>query len=165
MRMGRRILTTLRRTAIHAGPTVLGIIVLDFLLQGQQSPFVLGRERGYYAAQKVNLAAFDPGRGGADSITKVASGTHDIGFGDLSAMIEFNAKNPGRELIAVAEPAQPLELTKLQQASLATEATDKPVHPCPCCGGRMIIIETFEAGCAPRHRPTASAIAIRVDTS
>jgi len=42
--------------------------ILDFLLQGQQSPFVLGRERGYYAAQKVNLAAFDPGRGGADSI-------------------------------------------------------------------------------------------------
>jgi peptide/nickel transport system permease protein len=32
MRMGRRIFTTLRRTAIHAGPTVLGIIVLDFLL-------------------------------------------------------------------------------------------------------------------------------------
>jgi hypothetical protein len=31
------------------------------------------RERGYYTAQKVNLAAFDPGRGGADSITKVAS--------------------------------------------------------------------------------------------
>jgi peptide/nickel transport system permease protein len=32
MRMGRRIFTTLRRTALHAGPTVLGIIVLDFLL-------------------------------------------------------------------------------------------------------------------------------------
>src|SRR3954469_3778820 len=75
--------------------------VLAFLLQGQQSAFVLGRERGYYAAQGVNLTAFDPGRGGADSITKVATGTHDIGFGDLSAMIEFNAKNPGRELIAV----------------------------------------------------------------
>ena len=34
---------------------------------------MLGRERGYYTAQEVNLAAFDPGRGGADSITKVAS--------------------------------------------------------------------------------------------
>ncbi|MGE0576291.1 MAG: ABC transporter permease [Reyranella sp.] len=32
MRMGRRIAATFRRTAIHAGPTVLGIIVLDFLL-------------------------------------------------------------------------------------------------------------------------------------
>ena len=31
MRMGRRIAKTLRRTALHAGPTVLGIVVLDFL--------------------------------------------------------------------------------------------------------------------------------------
>jgi hypothetical protein len=35
-------------------------------------------------------------------------------------------------------------------------------HPCPCCGGRMIIIETFERGSAPRYRPKAS---IRIDTS
>jgi hypothetical protein len=27
-------------------------------------------------------------------------------------------------------------------------------YPCPCCGGRMIIIETFDRGCAPRHQPT-----------
>jgi hypothetical protein len=67
-----------------------------------------------------------------------------------------------RQLIAAAAPAQP---TKMQQASLGTEATDTPVHPCPCCGSRMIIIETFQAGCAPRHRPTASAIDIRIDTS
>ena len=38
-------------------------------------------------------------------------------------------------------------------------------HPCPCCGGRMIIIETFARGCAPQYRPTASAVAIRIDTS
>ena len=35
-------------------------------------------------------------------------------------------------------------------------------HPCPCCGGRMTIIETFERGCSPRYRPTVS---IRVDSS
>jgi hypothetical protein len=35
-------------------------------------------------------------------------------------------------------------------------------YPCPCCGGRMIIVETFECGDAPRHHPTAS---IRIDTS
>ena len=27
------------------------------------------------------------------------------------------------------------------------------VHPCPCCGGRMIIIETFERGAQPRAPP------------
>ena len=98
--------------------------VLDFLLQGQQSAFVLGRERGYYAAQKINLTAFDPGRGGADSITKVASGTHDIGFGDLSSLIEFNAKNPGRELVAVLliYDQAPLSLISLKKSGIAKPA-------------------------------------------
>ena len=36
--------------------------------------------------------------------------------------------------------------------------------PCPCCGGRMIIIETFARGCQPKHRPTPAPI-IRIDTS
>ncbi len=35
-------------------------------------------------------------------------------------------------------------------------------QPCPCCGGRMIIIETFERGAQPRAPPTASS---RVDAS
>ena len=26
-------------------------------------------------------------------------------------------------------------------------------QPCPCCGGRMIIIETFERGAQPRAPP------------
>jgi hypothetical protein len=34
--------------------------------------------------------------------------------------------------------------------------------PCPCCGGRMFIIEVFTAGCDPKHRPTP---VIRIDTS
>ena len=29
-------------------------------------------------------------------------------------------------------------------------------HPCPCCGGRMIIIETFEPGRSPRTHPINS---------
>jgi hypothetical protein len=35
-------------------------------------------------------------------------------------------------------------------------------EPCPCCGGRMIIVEVFERGCSPRTRPTSS---FRIDTS
>ncbi len=38
-------------------------------------------------------------------------------------------------------------------------------HPCPCCGGRMIIIETFERGSTPRYRPTAPTVPSRIDTS
>jgi hypothetical protein len=47
------------------------------------------------------------------------------------------------------------------------EATEpKPLsHPCPCCGGRMIVIETFQRGSSPLYRPAASTAVIRIDTS
>jgi len=114
--------------------------VLDFLLQGQQSAFVLGREKGYYAAQRINLTSFDPGRGGADSITKVASGTHDVGFGDLSAMIEFNARNPGQELIAVLliYDQAPLSLISLKSARI-----EKPSDLAGRKGGAPTVDATY----------------------
>jgi hypothetical protein len=61
--------------------------------------------------------------------------------------------------------AQPLRPTTKDQAPAGTDATDKPVHPCPRCGARMVIIDMFEAGTTPRHRPSVMPIAIRIDTS
>ena len=42
------------------------------------------------------------------------------------------------------------------QASLHARA-------CPCCGSRMVIIEVFERGSQPKHRPTP--VLRRIDTS
>jgi hypothetical protein len=51
------------------------------------------------------------------------------------------------------------------QAEPTAAAADPGKPICPCCGGRMIIIEVFERGATPRHRPTASPTAIKIDTS
>ena len=50
--------------------------------------------------------------------------------------------------------AAPKAKTKPDDAAGA-DTTEPPTlaHPCPCCGGRMIIIETFERGSTPRYRP------------
>jgi len=66
-----------------------------------------------------------------------------------------------RELLAV--PIRPK-----QQDTPETPAPDQPrilPRQCPCCGGRMMIIETFARGCEPKHRPTPAPAAIRIDTS
>jgi hypothetical protein len=66
-----------------------------------------------------------------------------------------------RELLAVPSPAK-------QPVTSATAAADGPhllPRPCRCCGGRMIIIETFACGCPPKHRPAPATAAIRIDTS
>ena len=38
-------------------------------------------------------------------------------------------------------------------------------QPCPCCGGRMLIVERFARGSSPAHRPSAPTAVIRIDTS
>jgi hypothetical protein len=66
-----------------------------------------------------------------------------------------------RQLLAV-----PLRMTK-PEADTACQP-DQPrtlPRPCPCCGGRMIIIETFARNCQPNHCPTPVPAAIRIDTS
>jgi hypothetical protein len=69
-----------------------------------------------------------------------------------------------RQLLAVTAGAAD---TDAQARGNSQEHQEQNVlaHPCPCCGGRMIIIETFERGCHPRYRPSASSIAVRIDTS
>jgi len=60
-----------------------------------------------------------------------------------------------RELLAASKPdAEPI-----------STAADSTKPNCPCCGGRMIIIEVFERGATPRHQPTAPTSRIRIDTS
>ena len=49
----------------------------------------------------------------------------------------------------------------------ATAAADEHrvlPRPCRCCGGRMIIIETFAGGHQPKRRPAPATAAIRIDT-
>jgi predicted Zn-ribbon and HTH transcriptional regulator len=51
------------------------------------------------------------------------------------------------------------------QSQPTTAAADPNKPSCPCCGGRMIVIEVFARGATPRHQPTAPTRAIRIDTS
>ena len=66
-----------------------------------------------------------------------------------------------RELLAVPSRSE-------QPDTSAAAEFDEPrmlPRPCPCCGGRMFIIETFARGCEPKHRPTPAPATIRIDTS
>ncbi len=42
---------------------------------------------------------------------------------------------------------------------------EEPIRRCPCCGSPMRIVETFERGEEPRHRPSPAPAVVRIDTS
>jgi Putative transposase len=54
-----------------------------------------------------------------------------------------------RELLAAPEPPTAPDATTKATATAPTD--HRP--PCPCCGGRMIVVETFERGGGPRDPP------------
>jgi Zn finger protein HypA/HybF involved in hydrogenase expression len=78
-------------------------------------------------------------------------------YGLLAASNRTETIETARKLLNLAPPA-------LEETS-KTDPSQPLAHRCPCCGGRMFVIETFEAGTQPRHRPTAPLVTIRIDTS
>jgi Putative transposase/Transposase zinc-binding domain len=71
-----------------------------------------------------------------------------------------------RELIAAAPPALRQRRPEPPLVDAAGQPVEPVVQPCPCCGAQMEIIERFEAGRVPRHRPSPPpATPIGIDTS
>ncbi|MFM7346808.1 MAG: ABC transporter substrate-binding protein, partial [Tagaea sp.] len=66
---------------------------LDVDFWGPQSNFLLGVERGFYAAEGLDVQV-DGGAGSGQAVTRVAQNTYDIGFGDFGTMARFTATNP-----------------------------------------------------------------------
>jgi NitT/TauT family transport system substrate-binding protein len=49
--------------------------------------------KGYFKDAKLDVTV-DAGNGSGGTVTRVASGTYDMGFADLAALMEFHANNP-----------------------------------------------------------------------
>jgi hypothetical protein len=101
------------------------------------------------------------------------AGFHRIRYyGMLTSSKRADNVARAREQLALA-PVIPIDAikaasTKADQPKADQQQADEQQvskHPCPCCGGRMIIIETFVPGFQPTHQPIPAAAAIRIDTS
>jgi Putative transposase/Transposase zinc-binding domain len=91
------------------------------------------------------------------------AGFHRIRYYGLLASGQ-RADNVARARQLLAPPIIPVDAIKASGA-IPAEPPQEPQHSCPCCGGRMIIIERFERGATPHYRPSPPPPAIRIDTS
>ncbi|SPA39378.1 putative precursor ABC-type nitrate/sulfonate/bicarbonate transport system, periplasmic component [Cupriavidus taiwanensis] len=66
---------------------------LDWRFEGPAALFLLGEQKGYYKAEKLEVA-IDAGNGSGNVVNRVASGTYDMGFADMSSVMEFYGNNP-----------------------------------------------------------------------
>ena len=66
---------------------------LDWRFEGPAALFLVPAAKGYFKDAKLDVT-IDAGNGSGGAVTRVASGTYDMGFADLAALMEFHANNP-----------------------------------------------------------------------
>jgi NitT/TauT family transport system substrate-binding protein len=66
---------------------------LDWRFEGPAAFFTLPASKGYFKDERLDVT-IDAGNGSGGTITRVATGTYDMGFADLAALMEFHANNP-----------------------------------------------------------------------
>ncbi len=66
---------------------------LDWRFEGPAALFLGAANKGYYKAAGLDVT-IDAGNGSGGTVTRVASGSYEMGFADLAALMEFHANNP-----------------------------------------------------------------------
>ncbi len=67
--------------------------MLDWRYEAPAAPFLLALGKGYFDAEKLKVTV-DAGSGSGVSASRVAAGTYDMGFSDLTSVMEFVGNNP-----------------------------------------------------------------------
>jgi NitT/TauT family transport system substrate-binding protein len=86
------ITASLPRPALAQSPLNLKM-VLNWRYQGPQGWFFLAQDRGYFREAGVEIV-MDQGNGSGAAVGSVASGSYDLGFGDINALIQLTAGRP-----------------------------------------------------------------------
>ncbi len=66
---------------------------LDWRFEGPAALFTLPAAKGHFKDAGLDVTV-DSGNGSGGTVTRVASGTYDMGFADMAALMEFHANNP-----------------------------------------------------------------------
>ena len=86
--------------AAQAQPKDKVVMMLNWFVYGEHAPFFLGKERGYFDAEGIDLQ-IQEGRGSAATIQAAAAGSVDVGYADVGVMMRAVARGTPVKSIGV----------------------------------------------------------------
>ena len=113
---------------------------LDWRFEGPAALFLLPAAKGYFKQAGLDVQV-DAGTGSGAAVQRVASGTYDMGFADMAALMEFHANNPDAPnkpvAVMVVYNSTPAAVIALKKSGIR-----KPAD----LGGRKLGAPVFDAG-------------------
>src|SRR6185437_11403000 len=83
------------------------VLLLNWYLYSEHAPFFLGKERGYFDQEGIDLD-IQEGRGSGVTVQAVAAGTATFGYADVATMIKAASKGAPVTAVGVALQTSPM---------------------------------------------------------
>ena len=100
--------------ALIAGPAFAQgkdkvVLLLNWYVYSEHAPFFLGKARGYYDQEGIDLD-IQEGRGSGVTVQAVAAGTANFGYADVPTMIKASSKGAPVVAVVVALQTSPMSV-------------------------------------------------------
>src|SRR5256886_8049196 len=95
--------------AAQAQPKEKVVLMLNWYLYSEHAPFFLGKARGYYDQEGIDLD-IQEGRGSGVTVQAVAANTATFGYVDVPTMIKAAAKGAPVKAVGVALQVSPMSV-------------------------------------------------------
>ena len=100
------------------------ILMLNWYVYSEHAPFFLGKERGYFDQEGIDLD-IQEGRGSGVTVQAVAAGTAQFGYVDVPTMIKAAAKGAPVIAVGVALQTSPMSVMGFADKNIRTPADIK----------------------------------------
>ena len=95
------------------------VLLLNWYLYSEHAPFFLGKERGYYDQEGIDLDVQE-GRGSGVTVQAVAANTATFGYVDIATMIKAAAKGAPIKSVGVALQLSPMSVMGFAEKNIKT---------------------------------------------
>ena len=100
------------------------ILMLNWYTYSEHAPFYLGKEKGFFDAEGIDLD-IQEGRGSGVTVQAVAAGTAQFGYVDVPTMIKAAAKGAPVVAVGVALQTSPMSVMGFADKNIKTPADIK----------------------------------------
>jgi NitT/TauT family transport system substrate-binding protein len=104
-------------TTAHAQAKEKVVLLLNWYVYSEHAPFFIGKEKGYYEAEGIDLE-IQEGRGSGVSVQAVAAGSATFGYVDVATMIRAATKGAPVKAVGVALQVSPMSVMGLSDKNV-----------------------------------------------
>src|SRR5215471_1446930 len=99
-------------------------VQLDYVVRGNHAMFFVGKEKGYFSQNGIDLTSIQKGTGSPNAMRLVGNGNAEFGFGDLPTLAVARSQDVPVVALAAVNQNSPLAMLALASKHKLTKPAD-----------------------------------------